>query len=114
MFLGKPTFLPCNTTVSATTGMEKFEITCGFRSRPMYEMTRWFAETTGQSIENEGSADGMQATVTTKDNHFVATLRINLVAPESFQPYKLSVTNSQGTDSITIKLERGKGMLSNF
>jgi len=64
MFLGKPTFLPCNTTVSATTGMEKFEITCGFRSRPMYEMTRWFAETTGQSIENEGSADGMQATVT--------------------------------------------------
>ena len=62
-FLGKPTFLPCNTTLSARVGTGKFEITCGFRSRPMYEMTRWFAETTGQSIENESSDDGLQATV---------------------------------------------------
>ena len=62
--LGKPTFLPCNTTVSARTGTETFEITCGFRSRPVFAMTRWFAETTGQSIQNESSADGLQATVT--------------------------------------------------
>ena len=50
----------------------------------------------------------------TKDNHFVAKLRIDLVRPESFQAYKLSVTNSEGENSITIKLEEGKGMLSHI
>ena len=55
----------------------------------MYEMTWWFAETTGQSIENETSVDGMQATVTVSCNHFVISTTCKKVVSKHWKctPY---------------------------
>ncbi|KAI0218163.1 hypothetical protein LSAT2_030113 [Lamellibrachia satsuma] len=107
--IGKPNFLPCNNTVVAPLATENLDIKCEFRSRPAFELVTWFAETTGQEIENDSSKDGLEAIVTTKDDHYEAKLRIKVVNKELFQSYKLTVTNSEGKNSITIKVQQGKG-----
>ena len=61
---GKPTFVQCNTTVWGLLATENLEIKCGFRSWPAFSLLTWYAETTGQTIENDNSDEGLEAYVT--------------------------------------------------
>lgn len=60
---------------------ENLDIKCEFRSRPAFELVTWFAETTGQEIENESTKDGLEAIVTVStevrsDNTFTFVTRL--------------------------------------
>ena len=46
----------------------------------------------------------------TKDEHYEAKLRIKVVNKELFQSYKLTVTNAEGSNTINIKVQQGKGI----
>ena len=88
---GKPTFVQCNTTVWGLLATENLEIKCGFRSWPAFSLLTWYAETTGQTIENDNSDEGLEAYVT------VSTRVVGV-----FKYSEFSKINSQNVYNVSI------------